>query len=403
MSSNRILTVSSSAEFTLALRAVRAGGVDTILVAPGSYGTLNISSVNPTGTLTIRPLDADAGATFSQMRLIRSSNITMEGFTLSNPIAPGQGRASAMQINKSSDIAISDFTVQGSLDGDVSNDAQGLNIIESSRGVVLNSAFQQVSTGITVGRASDVVIAGNSIIEAREGVNMSGVTNGLFERNYLADFQPMPGDHPDFFQIHAVGPAVGSSNMVFRDNVMIERGEVSIGGIFIKSENVAKGVRHENITIENNFYEGTYRNAIAVSNADGVKIESNTVLESQRVTHASAIIVDDVSRATVANNIAPMFIDTKRNGLLSDVVWENNIDVVDRRFGGQATAAELFDRNYGDMTNESMMVRAGSMADIQGAGARIEGAWGAPAAPTDMLLSRSGMLMGDLPALVHFV
>ncbi len=407
MSSNRILTVSSSAEFSLALRSVRAGDVDTILVAPGIYGLINISSVNPADTLTIKPLDADVGATFSQLRLIRSSNITMEGFTLANPIEPGDKRVSAMQINKSSDISISGFNVHGSLDGDVSNDAQGLNITESSRVMVLDSAFQQVSTGITVGRSSDVVIAGNSIIEAREGVNMTGVTGGLFERNYLANFQPMKGDHPDFFQIHATGTAQGSRDMVFRDNVMIERGDVSIGGVFIRSENVGKGVRHENITVENNFYEGTYRNAITVMNADGVNIEGNTVLESHLVTNASAIIVDDVSSATVANNIAPMFIDTKRNGQLSDVVWENNIDVVDLRFGGVATVAELFDRNYGDMTAASMTVRAGSLADIQGAGARIEGDWGqlggTAAEQFSHYANHYPVLTADLPTFANMV
>jgi hypothetical protein len=359
--------------------------------------------VRPTGTVTIKPLDMEQGATFTQLRIVRSGNLSLEGFTLANPVDPDAPRPSAMQINKSSDISLSGFKVHGSLNGNAHDDASGINIIESQRVMVLDSSFQQLRAAITAGRSSDVVVAGNTITEVREGVNMSQVSGGLFERNYLSDFQPAAGDHPDFFQVHAAGTATGSQNLVFRDNVMIERSGFAIGGIFIRSENAEHGVRHSNIVVENNFYEGTYRNAIAVSNVDGVRIKGNTVLEGERVSHASAIIIDDISRAQITDNIAPLFIDSKRNGQLSNVVWENNVDVVDRRFGGEVTVAELFDRNFGDAYAASFAVRTGSVADLKGAGAYIEGEWGEIAGPAAVQFSYYAGLMADLPTLSHMV
>jgi hypothetical protein len=401
MSSNRILTVSTSAQFSAAVKSSRAG--DTILVAPGEYGVFVISGVRPTGIVTIKPLDPEAGATFTQLRVVHSNNLTLEGFTVHNPIAPGAGRTSAVQITKSSGIALSGFDIHGSLNDNPHDDAHGLSIAESHRVMVLDSTFQQMHAAIVAARSSGIVIAGNTITEAREGVNMSQINGGLFERNHLSEFRPRAGDHPDFFQVHAAGTARGSQNLIFRDNVMIEREGFTIGGIFIRSENVATGVRHTNITVENNFYEGTYRNAIAVSNADGVRIEGNTVLENQHVGHASAIIIDDISRARIADNIAPLFLDSRRNGLLSDVVWANNVDVVDRRFGGQATAAQLFDRNFGDANVASFEVRAGSLADVQGAGARIGGDWGQLSTPAAAQFSHYAGLMADLPTFAHIV
>lgn len=401
MSSNRIFTVGTSAQLTTALRGARAG--DTVLVAPGNYGVQLINGIRPSGTVTIKPLDAEAGATFQQFRIINSSNLALEGFTVANPLTPGAPRSTTVQITKASGISLSGFNIHGSLNGNQHDDAHGIAIVDSQRVMVLDTTLRQVHGGIVIGRSSDLVMAGNTITEAREGINMSQVNGALFERNHLSDFRPAPRDHPDFFQVHAAGSNIGSNNLVFRENVMIEREGYTVGGIFIRSENLAKGVRHSNITVENNFYEGTYRNAIAISNTDGVRIESNTVLENQQFGHASAIIVDDISHARIANNIAPLFLDSKRNGRLSDVVWENNVDVVDRRFSGQATAAQLFERNYGDADTASFAVRAGSIADIQGAGARIAGDWGQLSAPAAIQFSHYSAMMADLPTMAHVV
>jgi hypothetical protein len=177
----RTLIVNNASELGATLRGARGG--DTVLLAAGNYGLGHIANINPNSLVTVRPLDAEAAVTFSRLNISRSSNLAFEGFVVHNE--PDGSRAQALTINSSTNVVISGFTVQGSLNGSAHDDAHGLMINGGSNIAVLDSQFRQLHGAILLSKASNVIVAGNTITEVREGVNMSMVSNGLFERNVM--------------------------------------------------------------------------------------------------------------------------------------------------------------------------------------------------------------------------
>lgn len=393
----RTFTVSTGSELVASLRGARGG--DTILLSGGHYGFAHVANINPATLVTIRPADAEAVVTFSRLNISRSSNLAFEGFIVHNE--PDGSRAQAMQINSASNITLSGFKVQGSLNGTAHDDAHGIQINGGSNIAILDSQFQQLHGAIVLSRTSNVIVAGNSITEVREGVNMSMVSNGLFERNLLHSFDPMRHDHPDFFQVHAALNNSGSRNLVFRDNVMVQGDSGPVGGIFIRSENIRNGVMHSNILIENNFYEGTYRHGISVSNTVGATVIGNTLFDSDRPGNSAAIITYGVQGLRVDNNIAPLFLDPNRDS--SILSQTNNIDVIDPRFGGVVARSQLVDRAFGVLDAGSANPLAGSLADQNGAGFRARGDHGSLSASFEEQLSHYTGLFDQIPALVQLV
>ena len=393
----RTLIVNNASELGTALRGARGG--DTVLLAAGNYGLGHIANINPDSLVTVRPLDAEAAVTFSRLNISRSSNLAFQGFVVHNE--PDGSRAQAMQINSSSNVTISGFTVQGSLNGSAHDDAHGVMINGGSNIAVLDSQFRQLHGAILLSKASNVIVAGNTITEVREGVNMSMVSNGLFERNVMTDFDPMGHDHPDYFQVHAARDSTGSRNLVFRDNILVQGDSGPVGGVFIRSENVAKGVRHENILIENNFYEGTYRHAISVSGTNGAAVLGNTVFDSNRAGNSAGIMSFGVQGMRVDNNIAPLF-QTPNNDTLF-ISQANNIDVVDPRFGGVATRQQLVNRAFGALDAGSANPLAGSLADVNGVGFRARGEHGSLSGTLEEQIAHYAPLFDQIPAMVQLV
>ena len=395
----RTITVNNGVELISTLRSAKGG--DTVLLAGGDYGFAHIANINPDSMVTLKPVDAETAVTFSRLNISRSSNLALQGFIVHNEPDGISRTPAAMQINSATNVTLSGFTVQGSLNGSAHDDGHGIQINGGSHVAVLDSDFRQLHGAVVISRASNVIVAGNSITEVREGVNMSMVNGGLFERNLLTNFDPMRHDHPDYFQVHAALNNTGSTNLVFRDNIMVQGESGPVGGIFIRSENVHQGVRHSNVLIENNFYEGTYRHAISVSNVVGATVTGNTIFDSDRTGNSAAITTFGVRDLRVDNNIAPLFLDTFKDSIF--LSQNNNIDVIDARFDGVATRQELVDRAFGALDAETANPLAGSLADVNGVGFRARGEYGGLSISLEEQLAHYGALFDQIPALVQLV
>jgi hypothetical protein len=152
------------------------------------------------------------------------------------------------------------------------------------------------------------------------------------------------------FQVHSGGAkSTASKNLIFRDNVMLP-GADPVGGIFIRSEGVDRGVRHENILIENNFYEGAYRHAITVNNADDIIVRSNTVLKGDHQGLVPAINVGDIRGGLVESNISPMILEHSRLKN-TDMVFRDNVDVWDEKTKKGIMLSELFPTRDANVIN----------------------------------------------------
>jgi hypothetical protein len=323
MSSKTTLVTSARALVSAARKAV-AG--DTILLAPGHYGDVSLSGMRPAGTVTIRSADPENEAVFSGLRLTRVNNFVIADVDIVNPLNAGERESAvAASINLSNNISLVGVELRGSMNGNHFDDGNGLAVTNSSRIAVLDSSFQQFNNAAVIGNVSDIIFAGNTVREVREGLNLSRIDGGLFERNFLTAISPdaSKGDHSDAFQVHSAA-GFASNDLVFRSNVILADAQ----GIFIKSETAARGVFHSNIVVENNFYEGNFRNAISVTHASNVVITDNSVREGEGPGLAPAIVVGAVTNALVADNIAPM-ITSRPDWASTNVTMANNIDTWD--------------------------------------------------------------------------
>ncbi len=374
---NITINVSTTAQLNAVLKTVRGG--ETILLAPGNYGKVFISSRNPTSTVTVASADPDNDARLFSLGISRSSNFAIVDLDIQRPTQAGErvGTVAALSIGSSRNVSLTGVDVMGSLDNNASNDGLGVVISGSERIAIVDSSFRQFRTAAVISLNKDIIFAGNTVTETREGVNISGLSNGLFERNLVRDMQPNYafGDHPDAFQVHT-SRGGGSSGLVFRDNVILEgNAGGGVGGFFIGNERMNEGVRHDDIVIVNNFYQGTYRHAISVSGATDVLIDNNTVLDSARTGIQAGININRVDNARVTDNLAPIFTTTAS----TRVVAGNNIDIWDSRSKVGTAAAGLFaaDVAAGNATSASNLdPLAGSIAAQAGIGYRGNGAFG---------------------------
>ncbi|KAB7647865.1 right-handed parallel beta-helix repeat-containing protein [Polymorphobacter fuscus] len=366
---SKTVTVATAAQLSAAAKVAKAG--DTILLAPGNYGDVNLSNLNPAGNITIKSADPDNDAVFRTLRMTRSNNVTLQDFDVHRPLNPGESsNGAAVQVNGGKNVTFIGMDISGSMNGSALDDGHGMSISTGSHISILNSTFTQLRTALIV-RGDNFLFAGNSVTEVQEGLSISSMTKGVFAQNYMADWQAnyAAGAHPDMFQVHSGGTAVASSDLIFRDNVLLP-GDGPVGGFFISSQAVGRGERHENILVENNYYEGAYRHAITVANADDVIVRDNTVLMGDHKGLVPAINLNDIRGGLIENNVSTLMLEhrTLKN---SDMVFSNNIDVWDSQFKKGVAVADLFaPANNGDLDFSDLDVIGTSAAAQSGAGFR---------------------------------
>lgn len=361
-------TVSTAA--ALVATAKRAGAGDTILLAPGNYGDVILHAIRPGGTVTIKSADANNDAVFGQISVNASSNLVFEDIDVRRTLRAGEPEwARAVSVGGSNNISFVGVDFSGSTNGNRNDDGNGLVVTSSSRISVLDSTFQQFNNAVVLGRLDDVIFAGNTIRDVREGVNMSQIRGGLFERNYVTEVIPdmSKGDHPDAFQLHAAGAAGVSSDIVFRSNVIITNAQ----GIFINNHKLGQGLFQSNIVIENNYYEGNQRNAISVNGADNVVVTNNSLRAGAAGVYAPAIVVGGSTDVMVTKNIVPLTVQ-RADGMGRNVTWADNIDTWDpqRRTGVSIDSVFAAPLASGEINFASLDARGANGVDVNGYGFR---------------------------------
>jgi hypothetical protein len=368
--SGTTVTVSTASQLLTAARAARAG--DTILLAPGNFGDVSLSNIRPTGTITIKSADPNNDAVFRTLSMFRSNNVIFEDIDISRPLAPGASQNSfAVNVGSANNITFIGIDVSGSLNNDARDDGLGMSL-SGRRISVLDSTFTQLRTAVAT-TGSDFLFAGNTVTQVREGVSIRSMTRAVFDSNYSADWQAdyAKKEHPDMYQVHSGGGANASSDLIFRNNVMLPGANGPVGGIFIRSEAFGAGrldQRHQNILIENNYYEGDYRQAMSVGNANDVVIRNNSVRTGVNGGLVPAIDLTDVRGALVEGNISPMLLQN-RTLPNTGVVFRNNVDTWDVKTRTGVDSTQIFtSAGEGDLDFSRFNVVATSVAGRAGAG-----------------------------------
>jgi len=302
---SREITVNSVEE----LATVLQGDVSdlTIKLAPGDYIGVGIHVASAEG-LTITSADIDNPARISGMVVKGASNVSFENidFTLNNTeeAAINWGRY-IIRVEDSSGVDFVDSVIAGGDEGIRDGGLFGLYARNSEDISLENNEITLLTRGALFDHVTGVSATGNSIYNIRsDGLDFVGIDNAIIENNRFKDFYPAEGDHADYVQFWTESARRGNSNIVIRDNFMVQGDGGSSQAIFIHDED---GLGNSNILIENNvIYQSGYH-GITVTGATGLTIQENTVLSNVGVDRPTWIMVNNSENVDVLSNIASSY------------------------------------------------------------------------------------------------
>jgi hypothetical protein len=288
--------VSTQEELYEALKSATGG--ETILLAPGDYGAVSLSAksgvnIAPTSQITIKSLDPENSASFSELHLNGISNYTFSNLIFDYTFSEGDPHYyRPFEVNYSSSIQIVDSVFDGDVAIGVSEAADGfgyaygLSVRGSENINISDNEFTTWMRGAVFTDTQNLVVSGNEVHSIRsDGMDFVQVSNALIEKNYIHDFETSPesGDHVDYIQFWTNGTLEPSTNIVIRQNVL----DMGDGGmsqsIFMRNEEVDTGragleMYYLDVVIEQNLILGGHLHGITVGATSGLLIQGNTIL-----------------------------------------------------------------------------------------------------------------------------
>ena len=273
------INVNSTAELLSALAS--ASGGETILLASGDYGSVQLSNLNFNQDVTIQSADGAMGAVFDSISITGSSHIHIDNVHVSNP-GNGSFASKIVAVNSSSHITVSNSEVNGLVDGNYEGH-YGLYAGGGSSNVRFeNNYVHDVRQGsVTIG-VNDIEVVGNTFDYIGEDAMKLGSNNGVLVQNNtgLTNSFPIPGAHVDFIQFQAAS-----------QNVVID-GNWYLGGTNIYVQGILFGFfDHDNVLIENNLIYTGMIHGITVEQGTNIVARNNTVLNIPGEGHGATKIL----------------------------------------------------------------------------------------------------------------
>lgn len=294
--------VSTMAALDAAIAAARGG--ETILVAPGDYGEVRVFDRAYAAPVTIRSADPRRPARMRRFRVIGSRNVRVQDVDIGSALAPDEKEWTRVaEVFRSRDVVLERVRMHGSLDGNPQNDGWGLFMRDSRDIQVLDSEFTELALGILAESIDGLVVRGNHFHHLqRDGADFAGVVGVRIEGNRFHDFYPKDGAHPDAIQFWTAKQTRSSTDIVIRDNVILQGAGGGLQGIFLGNE---IRLPYANVAIENNLlYSAVQYHGISVYHGDGVRIVGNTVVSPPEDAARYWIRLDHVTNGVVAGNVA---------------------------------------------------------------------------------------------------
>lgn len=300
-------TVSDLTQLRTALAAAAPG--DTILLQGGNYGTLELRDLRFAGQVTIASASATTPAHFDNLTVRASENIRFVGVDVGRALAAGEPNyASYATVVDSKSIAFEGSTFRGNMDGNLNNDGIGLGVTNSSFVTVTGSTFTELFRGGTFTFSADLNIAQNTFKNlAVSGNTFAQVTRLVLDGNYYGGWGAYDGyNHPDAVQFMTAGTNAASTDIVIKNNVILQGGAATFQGIFVNDE--TGKMPYKNVLIQNNLVYTDQYNGISVLGGENVTIVGNSVLSQTGDSVANRIWMLNVNGGYVHNNIADAYI-----------------------------------------------------------------------------------------------
>ena len=315
--------VKDSAELSIALANAKGG--ETIFLAAGDYSSLKIVNKQYNSTVTITSADKDHFAHVSDFTISGTSNVKLSALDVGRALTSLEADWTYINIvESSSNVTLDNMSIHGSLNNTPSDDGV-LMLVRGTAGFVLsNSEFQQGKVGMMTLNSSNIQISNNSFHDMRvDAMDFASVQNVLVNNNKFDRFFARDsGDHPDAIQFWTSGTSAASSNIVIRDNIIMQTAGTASQGIFIQDE--LGTLPYSNVEIYNNlFYSTGYWHGISLNHVNGGSIYGNTVLSETTDNVNNRIMVQKSSNILVTDNVTDQIWTADNDGL----ILRNNIDL----------------------------------------------------------------------------
>lgn len=306
----------SAGELQLALDQAKGG--EEILLSSGHYGDVRIVNRRFVNPVTLRSATTNAPAKFRRLHVADSSNVHFVGVDFGDGLRENEPKWTRMvEVTRSQNVRFDSVHIHGSLDDDRKNDGWGLFVRDSSDVTVHNSEIQHVWRGILVQSSVRLEIIGNRFHDLQsDGANFAGTLGVLIENNSFRDFYPAATDHADAIQFWTAGQTQGNSDVVIRNNVIMQGKGDGLQGILIGNE---LKLSSSNLLIENNLlYSAVQYHGITVHNWSNVRILRNTVLSPMGDAARYWIRLSDVTDGDVTGNVTDDIVLEKTKARMKD-------------------------------------------------------------------------------------
>lgn len=309
--------VADAAALAKALAAARGGEV--IALAPGEYGRVVVRERRFAQPVTLRSADPARPARLT-FAIAKSAGVVFDGLDIGRHAGGEPNYAQMNTIAESESVTIRRSRVHGSLDDNPGNDIVGLYVTRSADIRIEDSEFTELFRAFLFEDSDRLRVTGNRIHKIRsDGGDFAGVADVLIEGNHYTDFRPINDDHPDAIQFWTNQRPRGSSNVVIRNNILLQGPGVGPQGIFIGEE--TKRLRYSNFLIENNLiYTEDQWEALTVVGCDGLIVRNNTLLSKPGDDKQAWIRIGRSTKVQLENNFADRYVEEE-----SEVAQKNNV------------------------------------------------------------------------------
>lgn len=292
------ITVTNTQELSAALATAMGG--ETILLAPGNYGSVELlGNREPhlafAETVTLKSADDDNPARISKLDVREASNITFDGLLFDYTFEAGHPiYHRPFSVSDSTGISIINSVFDGDAAQGVSDEADGyghaigLSFRDTSDILVEGNSFFTFYRAATISDTSDISVIGNDIYDIRlDGLNFSEVQNVLIEGNHIHDFRGPAdaGDHSDMIQFWTRNTDAPSTSITIRDNHLDIGNGIATHSIFMRNDLVDRGLAgdemfYRDVLIEENTIVNAHLHGIYLGETDGLQIRNNTVVHA---------------------------------------------------------------------------------------------------------------------------
>lgn len=329
--------VNGSAELSMAL--TRATGGETIELAPGNYGILEIKSRRFSRPVIIRSANPARRAKIADTTIRDSAGIRFVQVDFANPLTKNEPKhIPAVRIYGSERMSFEGVKVSGSLDNNPTNDGYGINVTDSKTITITDSEFTQLARCIVFSRSQTIEVARNRFHDIRtDAIDVSQSKFVKLTGNRIWNFTPIKDDHPDGIQFFTNGTAAASTDILIADNLIIGSHAGQMQGIFLRAEPKFP-FPYQRVTIRNNVLFGTMWNGIMLDTAAHATIADNLLVTlpgtAIRKTFIRLRAVEDL---VLRGNISP---DYEMEQMGSDIHQSANKTVETSVAAGKAAIAQ---------------------------------------------------------------